>query len=340
MKLADLARALGLEVSGADSEAVEITGLAALGDATGADLSYLGESRLAAQLEGTRAGAVICTAADAERSPVPCLVSSEPGPDFARASRLVRPRARIAEGIHSTAVVAASARLAGSVRIGPYVVIGERVELGDDVELHAHATVYEDVRIGAGTVVYAGCVLREGTVVGARCILQPNVVLGSDGFGFARRKDGAYEKIEQTGIVVVGDDVEIGASTTVDRATFGQTSIAAGCKLDNLVQVGHNSTVEENTVLCAQVGLAGSSRIGRGVTLAGQVGVAGHLEIGDGAIATAQTGIPNSVAAGALVSGYPAIDNRSWLKSSAVFKQLPELQKRVRALEKQLQERN
>ena len=165
-------------------------------------------------------------------------------------------------------------------------------------------------------------------------MLQPNVVLGGDGFGFARRPDGGYEKIEQLGIVRVEDDVEIGAGTTVDRATFGETRVGRGSKLDNLVQVGHNCRPSARTRSSArQVGLAGSTRVGRGVTLAGQVGVAGHLEIGDGAVATAQTGIPHSVAAGAVVSGYPAIDNRAWLKSSAVFGRLPELQKAVRRLE-------
>ncbi len=336
MKLADLARSLGLEVRGGSPEDVEITRLAALDDAGPGSLAYLAESRLAAQLDTTTAAAVICRADDAARSPVPCLVSAVPGVDFARASRLVAPRRRIAEGIHPTAVVSPMATVGSSVRIGAHVVVGDGCEIGDDVEIHANTTLYENVRIGESTLIQAGCVVREGSQIGARCILQPNVVVGSDGFGYARGANGAYEKIEQTGIVWIGDDTEIGAGTTIDRATFGQTMIGRGGKLDNLVQVGHNSIVGEDTVLCAQVGLAGSSRIGKGVTLAGQVGVAGHLEIGDGAIATAQTGIPNSVAAGALVSGYPAIDNRNWLKSSAVFKQLPDLHKTVRRLEKQV----
>jgi UDP-3-O-[3-hydroxymyristoyl] glucosamine N-acyltransferase len=240
--------------------------------------------------------------------------------------------------VDPTAVVSPTARLGGDVRIGPLVVVGDGAVIGDRVELHPHVTIYPGVRVGDDTVIHAGCVLRENTAVGARCILQPNVVLGGDGFGFARRPDGAYEKIEQMGTVLVHDDVEIGAGTTVDRATFAETRIGRGTKIDNLVQIGHNSAVGEDTILCAQVGLAGSTTIGRGVTLAGQVGVAGHLEVGDGAIATAQTGIPSSVAPRSVVSGYPAMDNRGWLKSSAVFTRLPDLHRLVRRLEARVAE--
>jgi UDP-3-O-[3-hydroxymyristoyl] glucosamine N-acyltransferase len=165
-------------------------------------------------------------------------------------------------------------------------------------------------------------------------ILQDGAKIGTDGYGYAKRDDGSYYKIVQSGTVVLEDDVEIGANSTVDRATIGETRIRRGVKIDNLVQIGHSSDVGEDTLLCAQVGLAGSSRIGRSVILTGQVGVAGHLEIGDRVIATAQTGIPNSIEADKVVSGYPAIDNKLWLKSSAVFKRLPEILKRIEALEK------
>jgi UDP-3-O-[3-hydroxymyristoyl] glucosamine N-acyltransferase len=163
--------------------------------------------------------------------------------------------------------------------------------------------------------------------------VQNGAVIGGDGFGFARDQDGRYEKIPQVGIVVVEDDVEIGALVAIDRAAMKETRIGRGTKIDNLVQIGHSVTVGRDTVLAGQVGIAGSTRIGDGVTLAGQVGVAGHITVGDRVIATAQTGIPSSVEAGALVSGYPAIDNRAWLKASAVFHRLPELLKRLRELE-------
>jgi UDP-3-O-[3-hydroxymyristoyl] glucosamine N-acyltransferase len=167
-------------------------------------------------------------------------------------------------------------------------------------------------------------------------ILQNNVLIGGDGFGYAKRADNSWLKIRQAGVVIIEDDVEIGAGAAIDRATIGSTVISKGTKIDNLVQIGHGSFVGQNTLLCAQVGLAGSTRVGNEVILSGQVGAAGHLEIGDRVIATAQTGIPNSVEAGKIISGYPAIDNRDWLKSSAIFAQLPRLQKEIRELKARL----
>jgi UDP-3-O-[3-hydroxymyristoyl] glucosamine N-acyltransferase len=180
--------------------------------------------------------------------------------------------------------------------------------------------------------------LRERVSLGHRVVVQDGAVIGSDGFGFARRPDGTHEKIPQVGGVVVEDDVEIGANTTIDRPAVGETRIGAGTKIDNLVQIAHGVTIGRNVLLAAQVGVAGSTTLEDGVTLAGQVGVAGHLTIGKGVIATAQTGIPNSVEPGSFISGYPAIDNREWLKSSAVFRKLPELRKAVADLERRLAE--
>ena len=336
MKLREVAAALGLELGGAEDVDLEISGLGSLNAASVGQLTYVAEARHAAGLVTPGASAAICRAEHAAGARIPCLISSHPGADFARATRLFRPRPRKPAGVHSTAVVASSARLEDEVYVGPYVVVGDNVTIGNGSEIHAHTVLYERVSIGRDTLVHSGCVVREDTAIGDRCVLQPGVVLGSDGFGYARAGDGHYERIEQMGVVVVEDDVEIGAGTTVDRATFGETRICRGAKVDNLVQIGHNVRVGDDTILCAQVGLAGSTTVGRGVTLAGQVGVAGHCEIGDGVIATAQTGIPNSVEAGRVVSGYPAIDNRAWLKSSAVFNRLPELQKNVRRLEKEV----
>jgi UDP-3-O-[3-hydroxymyristoyl] glucosamine N-acyltransferase len=190
------------------------------------------------------------------------------------------------------------------------------------------------VEIGDDCILHSGVQVREYCRLGHRVIVQNGAVIGSDGFGFARDDQGRYHKIPQVGIVVVEDDVEIGALTAIDRAALRETRIGAGVKLDNLVQVGHSVSIGRDTVLAGQVGIAGSTKIGARVTLAGQVGVAGHLEVGDGVIASAQTGIPSSLPAGAFVSGSPAIDNRVWLKASAVFAKLPELLKRVRDLEK------
>ena len=182
-------------------------------------------------------------------------------------------------------------------------------------------------------MIHARVSVRERVVIGNRVVIQDGAVIGSDGFGFAHRADGTHQKIPQIGGVVIEDDVEIGANTTIDRPAVGETRIGAGTKIDNLVQVAHGVTIGKDVLLAAQVGIAGSTTIDDGVTLAGQVGVAGHLTIGKGVIATAQTGIPNSVDAGAFVSGYPAIDNRDWLKASAIFRRLPELKKRVAGAE-------
>jgi UDP-3-O-[3-hydroxymyristoyl] glucosamine N-acyltransferase len=199
--------------------------------------------------------------------------------------------------------------------------------------------LYEDVLVGEDCVLHSGVQVREGCRLGNRVVAQNGAIIGGDGFGFAKDENGRYHKIPQVGIVVVEDDVEIGALTAIDRSALGETRIGRGTKLDNLVQVGHSVSIGEDTVVAGQVGIAGSTRVGNKVTLAGQVGVVGHLEIGDGAIVTAQTGVPGSVAPGAVVSGSPALDNRSWLKSIAIFAKLPELQRRVRELERALAER-
>jgi UDP-3-O-[3-hydroxymyristoyl] glucosamine N-acyltransferase len=237
-------------------------------------------------------------------------------------------------------VIDASARIASTAKIGEGSSIGPYVVIEDDVRIGRHCTLYPFVYIGPGACIgdnfkaYAHASVREFCQIGNNVILQDGAKIGSDGYGYAKKDDGTYYKIVQSGIVVLEDDVEVGANSTIDRGTIGETRIRRGTKIDNLVQIGHASDVGEDTLLCAQVGLAGSSKIGRSVILTGQVGVAGHLEIGDGVVATAQTGIPNSVEAGKVVSGYPAIDNKLWLKSSAIFKRLPELLKRIEALEK------
>ncbi len=198
--------------------------------------------------------------------------------------------------------------------------IGPGAAIGDDCVVHAHVSIRERVQIGH------------------RVILQDGAVIGSDGFGFVKQADGTHLKIPQHADVVIEDDVEIGANTTIDRPAVGETRIAAGTKIDNLVQIAHGVTVGQRVLFAAQVGIAGSTVVEDDVVLAGQVGVAGHLRIGKGVVATAQTGVPNSVDAGAIISGYPAIPNRDWLKSSAVFRQLPALKKRVAELEQRLAE--
>jgi UDP-3-O-[3-hydroxymyristoyl] glucosamine N-acyltransferase len=224
------------------------------------------------------------------------------------------------------------------VSVGPFVSIGDQAAIGDRTVIYPGVTVGRRVGIGADCVIHARVSVREDTRIGDRVILQDGAVIGSDGFAFAPRPDGTYQKIPQPGLVVIEDDVEIGANTAVDRPAVGETRISAGAKIDNLVQIAHGVSIGRNTLLIAQVGIAGSTAIGDDVVLAGQVGVAGHVDIGKGARATGQTGITNSLDAGAFVSGCPAMPNRDWLKSSAVFRRLPEMKKALDALDARVAE--
>jgi UDP-3-O-[3-hydroxymyristoyl] glucosamine N-acyltransferase len=332
VKLRELAGRLGCELLG-DGEA-EATGVAGIEEAGPGDVTFVANPRYARHLAATRAAAVIL--APGQDAPVPRLVSTQPYLAFARAVALLRPPARPAPGVHPSAQVDPSAELGPGVHVGPLAVVGPGARVGARTALHPHVVLYEGVEVGEDCVLHSGVQVRERCRLGSRVVVQNGAVIGADGFGFARDGEGRYHKFPQVGIVVIEDDVEIGALTAVDRAALGETRIGRGSKLDNLVQVGHSVTIGEDTVLAGQVGIAGSTRVGSRVTLAGQVGVAGHLAIGDGVVATAQTGIPGSVDAGAVVSGYPAIDNRSWLKASAVFARLPELQRRVRELERRV----
>jgi UDP-3-O-[3-hydroxymyristoyl] glucosamine N-acyltransferase len=271
-------------------------------------------------------------------------VNENPYLAFAKAIDLFYVRPRKEAFIHPSAHVSDTARVGSGVFIGALSFIGDGAVIGDRVEIGPHCTVLENAVIGEDSVICPGAVIRERVTLGKRCIVQSNAVVGSDGFGFAKQSDGSWYKIYQAGSVVVGDDVELGACTAVDRASLGDTSIGKGTKLDNLVHVGHACAIGDNTLLCAQVGLAGSTRVGSNVVLAGQVGAAGHLTIGDGVIAIAQSGIPRSVEPGRVISGSPAYDHKQWLRSSAIMARLPELHRtvtdldtRVSQLEKSLQ---
>jgi len=333
VNLRDLAAQLGGELRG--DGAVEIRGVAGIEEAGPGDLTFVANRRYLARLATTHAAAVVL--GRGQEAPVPSLVVDNPYLAFAKAVALLRPAARPAAGVDPGARVHPSAVLGPDVHVGAQCVVGEGARLGARTVVHPHVVLYPGVEIGEDCVLHSGVHVREGCRLGNRVVVQNGAVIGADGFGFARDADGRYHKFPQVGIVVIEDDVEIGALTAIDRAALGETRIGRGCKLDNLVQIGHSVKVGEHSVLAGQVGIAGSSRVGRGVTLAGQVGVAGHLEIGDGAVATAQTGIPSSVEAGSVVSGYPAIENRAWLKASAVFPRLPDLHRRLRALERRVE---
>jgi UDP-3-O-[3-hydroxymyristoyl] glucosamine N-acyltransferase len=334
VKLSELAAALDASLRGDGS--VEVTRVAGIDDAGPGDLTFVSNPRYTARLATTRASAVIV--APDVATPLPSLLSGNPYLSFARAVALLDPRALPGAGIHSSAQLAGDAVLGTGVHVGAFVAIGARVRIGARCVLHPHVVLYDDVVLGDDCELHSGVQVREGCRLGQRVVVQNGAVIGSDGFGFARDDAGRYAKIPQRGIVVIEDDVEIGALAAIDRAALKETRIGRGSKLDNLVQVGHSVSIGEDTVLAGQVGIAGSTKIGNRVTLAGQVGVAGHLSVGDGAIASAQTGIPHDIEAGAFVSGYPAIENRGWLKASALFPRLPEFLKRLRELERRVEE--
>jgi len=330
--LGELAQRLGCRVDG--DPALEISRVTALEDAGPGDLSFFSNPRYTAALARTKATAVI--AADGVDVPGAALRTAEPYVAFARALALLHPAARPPAGVHPSAVVDATAVVDPSASIGPLVVIGAGAVVGARTLVHAHVVIGDEAVIGDDCELHAHVSIRERVTLGHRVVVQDHAVVGSDGYGFAPQARGGFVKVPQIGTVIVGDDVEIGALTAIDRPPVGATVIGEGTKIDNLVQVAHGVQIGRESLLAAQVGIAGSTTIGARVILAGQVGVAGHLTIGDGVKATAQTGIPNSIAPGAFVSGYPAIDNREWLKASAVFRRLPELRRAVADLERRL----
>jgi UDP-3-O-[3-hydroxymyristoyl] glucosamine N-acyltransferase len=264
----------------------------------------------------------------------PLLRSDNPYLAFARAIELFAPQIKPPAGIHPTAVISPSAKIGRNPSIAAYVVIEDDAELGDYCVIKSFVVIYRGAKIGNRFLAHAHAVVREDVLVGDDVILQNGAVVGGDGFGFAKQADGSYYKIVQSGTVILENGVEIQANACIDRATIGETRLRHGVKVDNLVQVGHSCDVGENTLLCGQAGLAGSTKLGKNVVLAGQVGVAGHLSIGDNVIATAQSGIPADVDSNRIVSGYPAIDNREWLKCAAVYAKLPELNATVRELKR------
>ena len=327
MKLSDIAQRIGARIDGDDAE---ISGVMGIEEAGPGHLTFVANPKYAAAARSTRASAVIVD----DKFPAisaSTLRTKNPYLAFAKALELFYTPPAYAAGVHPTAVIHPTAKIGANASIGPYVVVDENVTIGDHAVLLAHVVIYRGAHIGNSFFAHAHSVVREFCELGDNVVLQNGAVVGADGFGFAKDEQGNWHKIVQSGPAVLEDDVEVQSNACIDRATVGETRVKRGTKIDNLVQVGHACKVGENTMLCAQVGLAGSTVIGKDVILAGQVGVAGHLTIGDGTIATAQSGIPNDVPARALVSGYPAIDNRQWLRCVAVYNKLPEVIRELRA---------
>lgn len=333
MKLRELAERIDCRLEG-DGD-LDVQRVAGIQDAGVGDVTFLANPKYEKTLHTTRASAVILRD-EAPAAPCAMLRAKDPYLAFARAVGIFAPTWKPAPGVHALAAVAGDAVLGRDVSIGAFVVIGEGSTIGDGTVIFPNATIGPGARIGRDCVIHSHVSIRERVTLGDRVILQNGVVVGGDGYGFVRRGDGSHEKIPQVATVVIEDDVELGANTTVDRPAVGETRIQAGTKIDNLVMIGHGVTIGRNVLMAAQVGIAGSTHIEDDVVFGGQVGVGGHLTIGRGAIAVGQSGVTNSLDPGARVAGYPAIDNHEWRKASAVFRRLPELKRRIEALEAQL----
>ena len=337
MKLSELAALTAARIDGGSTD-LEITGAAGLDNARAGDVTFLANPRYTPRVIATQASAIYLSEDARVDREIPILRARDPYLAYTRALRLFHPEPEFAPSIHGSAVIDPSAKVAQSVSIGAGVVVGPASRIEEGVRLYPNVTIYEGVTIGRDSIIHAGAVIRERSLIGERVVIHNNVVVGCDGFGYAKDEQKRWLKIPQTGRVVIEDDVEIGAGTTIDRASVGESRIGRGTKIDNLVQIGHSCTVGEDTLLCAQVGLAGSSHIGSRVILAGQAGVAGHLTIGDDVVLTAKSATSHNVPAGKVISGIPAFDNRDWLRSTAAFRRLGEMQRRIRELEQKFEE--
>jgi UDP-3-O-[3-hydroxymyristoyl] glucosamine N-acyltransferase len=326
IKLADLAAHLGGTLHG--DPTAQITGVAAIETAGSGDITFVSNPKYIALASTTKATAVLVEPSFPEIAAATVRLAN-PYLAFARTIELFYQPHTYAPGIHPTAVIAPTAKIGAHAHIGPYAVIMDHVAVGANAIILPHVVVYPHAVIGDHFFAHAHAVVREHCQLGDHVTLQNGAIIGADGFGFARDKTApsgsAWYKILQSGPAILEDNVEVQANATIDRASIGETRIQAGAKIDNLVQVGHGCTVGEDTLLCAQVGLAGSTRVGKNVIFAGQAASAGHNTIGDGVIVTAQSGIGGDVAPGKIMSGSPAIENAEWLKATARFNKLPEL---------------
>lgn len=342
MTLGELAERLGAVLTPGDGEdaataaARNISGLNGIETATGSEVTFVA-NQVYARLAAKTGAAAIIVEPSFHAVPVATLRIANPYLAWARAIELFYPAPVYAPGMHPMAAVDPSATVGEGVHIGAFAVIGAGCSVGDGSVILPHAVLYPGSSIGARCLIHAHAVVREGCRLGDDVVLQNGAVIGADGFGFAKNAEGRWLKIQQAGPAVLEDRVEVQANSCIDRASIGETRIGAGAKVDNLVQVGHGCVVGEDTLLCSQVGLAGSTILGKKVILAGQVGVSGHLTMGDGSIATAQSGVGMNIAPGATVSGSPSMDNRTWLRMVTSLPRLPELMRRVRALEQGLE---
>jgi UDP-3-O-[3-hydroxymyristoyl] glucosamine N-acyltransferase len=322
MQLAELAQVLGATLEG--DGGLEITGVMGIEGAEAGQLTFIANPKYAPQCRTTQASAILVTP-DFPAIPTATLRIANPYLAFAHAVGVFYRPPVYSPGIHSTAIIDSTARVGLRAHIGAFVTVGPDAVIGDDATLLPHVVIYPQVRIGNNFFAHANAVVRESCRIGNNVLLQNGAIIGSDGFGFAKDDAGRWQKIPQSGPVVIGDDVEVQANSCIDRASVGETHIKRGAKIDNLAQVGHGSSVGEDTLICAQVGLAGSTHVGNHVILAGQVGVAGHCHIGDGVVAMAQSGLHGDIEPGKVLGGSPAFDSRQWMRVVAIYRRLPEL---------------
>ena len=335
MTLQELADRLGCRLEGGDGGAT-VTGVAGLDDAGASDVTFLANPAYAPRVAATRAAAII--AGDALPS-APCAIlrASNPYLAFARAVALFAPADAAEQGVHATALVSPTATLGEGVSVGPFTIVEHGAVIGARTRVGSHATIGQGARIGDDCRLGSHVSIRARVTLGHRIVMQDFAIVGSSGFGYARRDDGTHEHIPQTGAVVIEDDVEIGALTAIDRPAVGETRIAAGTKIDNLVQIAHGVRVGRNVLLAAQVGIAGSTKIEDNVALGGQVGVTGHVTVGKGVQAAAKTGVTGDIKAGTVIAGYPSDEIQSWRKSHAALRRMPQLRERIRELEEKVE---
>jgi len=338
MKLAELAELTRAQFVPSDGD-IEITGAAGLEQAEPGQVTFLSNPRYTPKIALTAASAIfVAEGVEVPRSDLAVLRAKDPYLAFTRALIAFNPQPEFESYWDPSAVIDSSTKLPKEVFIDAHVAIGKNVRLGNRIRLHANVTVYDNVEIGDETEIHSGVAVRENTIIGKRVIIHNNAVIGCDGFGFAKDENKAWLKIPQVGRVVIEDDVEIGAGTTIDKSSTSETRIKRGAKIDNLVQIGHSCSVGEDTLICAQVGLAGSSHIGNRVILAGQAGVAGHNTLGDDVVLTAKSATSHDIPAGKMISGIPAFDNKDWLRSIAAFRRLGEMVRTLRGLERRVEE--
>ena len=333
--LAELVSLVQGELAG-DPE-VLIGGVADFDSAIEGEITFVADMKHGLRLDECKASAIIVPLAVTEIS-VPAIRVKNPYLAVARIHSLFVDEPFAAAGIDARAVVGPDCHVPAEVSIGPLVYLGSRVRLGQRVTLHPGVVLYDDVTIGDDVVLYANVTVGRGCQIGNRVIIHSGAVIGSDGFGYATDENGRHVKRPQVGMVQIDDDVEIGANTCIDRATFGKTWIKRGSKIDNLVQLGHNVVIGEDSLLVAQVGMAGSTTTGSNVVLGGQVGLAGHIHLGDRVMIAAKSGVHNNIEPGSIVAGIPAIPHKNWLRASAAYAKLPEMVREMRELKRKVAE--